>query len=61
MAEAGAEFPFHLGQFVRRIDGSDIGMVVGILLQPRESIMVRWADETTYETPDELIEVGLGA
>lgn len=53
-------FPFRLGQVVRRIDGSDIGTVVGMLLQPDECIIVRWADDTTYEQPDELIEVGLG-
>jgi hypothetical protein len=56
MAHVG-NFPFPLGQLVRRIDGSEIGTIIGVLLQPTERAIVRWAAQTTYEMPDDLIEV----
>ena len=60
MAQLDAHFPFPLGQHVRRIDSSEVGTVVGVLLQPVERAIVRWAADTTYEVPDELIEVTQG-
>jgi hypothetical protein len=50
-------FPFRLGQLVHRMDSSDIGTVIGVLLQPNERAIVRWATHTTYEAPDDLIEM----
>jgi hypothetical protein len=47
---------FPLGQLVRRIDGADIGTIIGVLLQPTERAIVRWAADTTYEVPDDVIE-----
>jgi hypothetical protein len=57
MAPLDAHFPFPLGQHVRRIDSSEVATVVGVLLQPVERAIVRWAGDTTYEVPDDLIEV----
>jgi hypothetical protein len=53
MAHIG-NFSFPLGQHVRRIDSSETGTVVGILLQPVERAIVRWTADTTYEVPDNL-------
>jgi hypothetical protein len=58
MASSSPLFPFFLGQPVRRIDHSDTGTVVGVLLCPEELVIVRWAWDTTYEVADELIEFG---
>ena len=55
MAHVG-NFPFLLGQLVHRIDGSEIGTIIGVRLQPVERAIVRWAADTTYEVPDDLIE-----
>jgi hypothetical protein len=56
MAHVG-NFPFPLGQLVRRINGSEVGTIIGVLLQPAERAIVRWAADTTYEVPDDLIGV----
>jgi hypothetical protein len=61
MAHAAADFPFFLGQPVRRIDGSDLGTLIGVILSPAERAIVRWAEDTTYELPDDLIEVSRAA
>jgi hypothetical protein len=61
MASAAALFPFLLGQPVRRIDSSDVGMLIGVLLRPGELAVVRWPDGTTYELVDDLIEVSCTA
>jgi hypothetical protein len=50
---------FHLGQAVRRLNESHIGLVVGILLRGAELVMVRWIDGTTFEAVDDLIEASL--
>jgi hypothetical protein len=57
MAHVAADFPFLLGQSVRRIDGSDLGTLIGVILSPTELAIVRWAEDTTYEPTDDLIEV----
>jgi hypothetical protein len=61
MTPSSPHFPFHLGQPVRRIDGSDRGVVIGALLTPAERAIVRWAADTTYEDPADLIEVDQAA
>jgi hypothetical protein len=57
MAHVAADFPFLLGQPVRRIDGSDLGTLIGVILSPTELAIVRWAEDTTYEPTDDLNEV----
>jgi hypothetical protein len=47
-----------LGQAVRREDRADIGVVVGILLRPPETLLVRWFDGVTFEAMEDLVEVG---
>jgi hypothetical protein len=47
---------FHLGQAVRRLNESHIGVVVGILLRGTELVMVRWIDGATFESVGDLIE-----
>jgi hypothetical protein len=61
MTPSSPRFPFSLGQPVRRIDGSDRGLVIGVLLTPAARAIVRWAADTTYEDPVDLIEVDQAA
>lgn len=61
MAHVAADFPFLLGEPVRRIDGSDLGTLIGVILRPSELAIVRWAEDTTYEPPDDLIEASRAA
>jgi hypothetical protein len=55
------EVVLHLGQPVRRLDRSDIGVVVGIVFGADERALVRWVDGTSFEAVGLLIEVGPAA
>ena len=46
-----------LGQPVRHVDRTDIGIVVGLLFCNEEEALVRWADGSTFEAPEDLVEV----
>ncbi len=46
-----------LGQPVRHVDRADIGIVVGLLFCHAEEALVRWADGSTFEAPEDLLEV----
>jgi hypothetical protein len=52
------EAALQLGQAVRRLDRSDIGVVVGIMLGAEERALVRWVDGSSFEVVGLLIEVG---
>jgi hypothetical protein len=52
-----ATSPFRSASSFAGIDGSDIGTVIGVLLKPDERAIVRWPSRTTYERPDDLIEL----
>jgi hypothetical protein len=47
-----------IGQPVRRLDGSDVGVVVGIIFGTPEQAIVRWVDGSRLEPVEGLIEVG---
>jgi hypothetical protein len=53
------EVLLHLGQPVRHVDRSDIGVVVGIIFGAEERAVVRWVDGASFEAVGLLIEVGL--
>jgi hypothetical protein len=61
MADLSAHFPFLLGQTVRRIDGTDRGMIIGVVFRPSECVIVRWADDITCEPTEELLEMSQAA
>jgi hypothetical protein len=48
---------FEMGQPVRRLDRPDLGVVVGALFGQPEKVIVRWADDVTFDLPADLIEV----
>ena len=56
--EAAAFRPtLFLGQPVRHIDRTEIGIVIGLLFGEPEHALVRWASESTFEVVEELVEV----
>jgi hypothetical protein len=57
--EGSADFRplLQLGQPVRRHDGSEIGVVIGIILGAAERALVRWVDGSRLEPVENLIEV----
>jgi hypothetical protein len=46
-----------VGQPVRRLDGSEVGVVVGIIFGIPERVIVRWVDGARLEPVEALIEV----
>ena len=46
-----------LGQPVRHVDRTEIGVFVVLLFGPADEALVRWADGSTFETPEDLLEV----
>jgi len=48
-----------LHQPVRRVDGAEIGTVMGLIFASSHVALVRWGTESTLEAVDDLVEVRL--
>ena len=48
-----------LHQPVRRVDGVEIGTVMGLVFGSSHVALVRWGTESTFEAVDDLVEVRL--
>ena len=46
-----------IGQAVRRIDTTDVGMVIGVLLGEVDRAIVRWPGDVGFEVMDDLVVV----
>ena len=55
MTEPVYDFPFTLGQVVRRVDSSDCGTVIGAVLGEIGKAIIRWPDGMRFEPVDELV------
>ena len=49
------DFPFTLGQVVRRLDRSDCGTVIGAVLGDFGKAIVRWPDGMRFEPVEEIV------
>ena len=54
MSQPVHDFPFTLGQVVRRVDSSDCGTVIGAVLGEVGKAIVRWPDGLRFEPVQEL-------
>jgi hypothetical protein len=55
MSEPVYDFPFTLGQVVRRVDSSDCGTVIGAVLGEIGKAIVRWPDGLRFERVEDLV------
>ena len=54
MSEPVYDFPFTLGQVVRRVDSSDCGTVIGAVLGDVGEAIIRWPNGMRFEPVQEL-------